>query len=108
MEKKGEVDETNMVWELKQGEQLTPEDIERSMADPDIRPASLLHGADESSHPSFQLYFGPGFEERLELEMDEYVYYKNEGDCMYEPCILMFFISLFVFTQADSISRKDG
>jgi hypothetical protein len=42
------------------------------MLDPDIRPA-LLHSLGESSQPSFQLYFGPGFEQRLELEMEEYV-----------------------------------
>ena len=63
-----------MLWDLKPGEQLTTEDIEKAMKDPDIRP-SPLHNLEKTSKPSVQLYFGPGFEERLELEMDEYVFF---------------------------------
>jgi hypothetical protein len=42
------------------------------MDDPDIRPVPL-HGVEKTSRPSVQLYFGPGFEERLELELEECV-----------------------------------
>lgn len=51
---------------------MTPGDIELAMDDADIRPVPL-HGVDKTSRPSVQLYFGPGFEERLELELEECV-----------------------------------
>jgi len=44
------------------------------MNDPDIKPAALYSSVDGSaSHPkpAAQLYFGPGFEARLEMELDE-------------------------------------
>ena len=77
-----EIDESKVLWELEKGEQLTKEDIDKAMDHPDVRPSSLhstaaTAAADEegsaltSHQPSFQLYFGPGFEERLELEMEE-------------------------------------
>jgi hypothetical protein len=71
-EHQSEVDERKVLWELKKGAQLSKEDVNNAMADPDIRPASL-HSLEESSQPSFKLYFGPGFEDRLELEMEECV-----------------------------------
>lgn len=58
------------LWELKPGEQLTQKDIETAMQDPEIRP-NPIHTSGRSSQPSFQRYFGPGFEQRLELEMEE-------------------------------------
>ena len=59
--------------ELQSGEQLAPKDIEKAMNDPEIRPVPLFSMDKPSEPPSFQLYFGEGFEERLELEMEEYV-----------------------------------
>ena len=72
-----EIDESKVLWELREGEQLSKEDIDKAMDDPDVRPSSFHTTAidtDESSSshlPQFQLYFGPGFENRLELEMEE-------------------------------------
>jgi hypothetical protein len=63
-------DETKMMLELKDGEQLTPEDIERAMEDPDIKPLPL-YSSDGKTGP--QLYFGPGFEDRLEMELEELI-----------------------------------
>ena len=65
---------TGPLWELNAGEQLTKEDIERSLEDPDVKPATV-YGKDDSAggQASIQLYFGPGWEDRLELEMEEYV-----------------------------------
>jgi hypothetical protein len=58
------------VLELPQGQQLEVEDIRRAMKD--IKPSSLFSSSDATSKPeSFQLYFGEGFERRLEMEMDE-------------------------------------
>lgn len=56
---------------MKEGEQLTLEEIEAALQDPEIQPKSLVHSMDSSSTPALQTYFGPGFEERLELEMEE-------------------------------------
>jgi hypothetical protein len=61
------------LWELPQGEQLTKEDIERAMEDPGIKPATVYGSEDVSGHSSIQLYFGPGWEDRLELEMEEFL-----------------------------------
>ena len=62
---------SSRLWELKEGEQLTLEEIEAALQDPEIQPKSLVHSMDSSSTPALQTYFGPGFEERLELEMEE-------------------------------------
>jgi hypothetical protein len=68
------------VLELDKGEQLSAIDIERAFEDPAIKPVPLYSGNEEggedikiSTLAGAQLYFGPGFEERLEMEMDEYV-----------------------------------
>eukprot|EP00980_Cylindrotheca_fusiformis_P003649 scaffold818_cov136-Cylindrotheca_fusiformis.AAC.15 len=58
------------LWELKPGEQLSQKEVETALRDPEIQP-NPIHSTDGSSRPSFQRYFGPGFEERLELEMEE-------------------------------------
>jgi hypothetical protein len=58
------------VWEIPEGEQLSAEDIERALQDADIKPAAV-HGSHDGSRLSVQKYFGPGWEERLELEMEE-------------------------------------
>ncbi|KAL3944446.1 MAG: hypothetical protein SGBAC_001474 [Bacillariaceae sp.] len=58
------------LWQLKEGETLLPEDITRALKDPEVQPAAM-YSLDGLSVPSLQRYFGPGFEERLELEMEE-------------------------------------
>mmetsp|Transcript_7702 Transcript_7702/g.18546 ORF Transcript_7702/g.18546 Transcript_7702/m.18546 type:complete len:524 (-) Transcript_7702:508-2079(-) len=60
------------LWQLKAGERLLEEDITRALKDPEVQPAAM-YALDGLSVPSLQRYFGPGFEERLELEMEEYV-----------------------------------
>lgn len=61
--------------ELRDGEQLEAEDVEKAIKDSTIRPVPLyssLENDDSSSMPvAAQLYFGPGFEDRLEMEMEE-------------------------------------
>ena len=63
----------SILWELKEGEQLSQQDIETALQDPEIQPKPLVqrNPNDTSSKPALQRYFGPGFEERLELEMEE-------------------------------------
>ena len=56
--------------ELKPTEQLEPEDIQKALEDASVRPVSL-YGSVGSLQPGTQLYFGPGFENRLEVEMEE-------------------------------------
>jgi hypothetical protein len=68
----GEVDEREVPLEMQEGEQLEASDIERAMQDPDIKPVPLYgvsQDSDKKQGP--QLYFGPGFEDRLEMEMEE-------------------------------------
>lgn len=60
--------------ELKPGEQLTVTDIERAIRELDIKPAAHYKFDLENRSldlPNVQLYFGPGFERRLEMELDE-------------------------------------
>ena len=59
------------LWELPAGEQLTVNDLERALEDPDIKPATVYGTEDSNAAASVQLYFGPGWEDRLELEMEE-------------------------------------
>ena len=61
--------------ELSDGEQLTVEDIQRALEHPDVRPVLQFGGSQETGRQRHQpqLYFGPGFESRLELELDELV-----------------------------------
>ena len=63
---------------MKRGEQLTPGDIEKALSHPGIKPVPLFSMEKSSTPPSFQLYFGKGFEERLELELEEYVMFALE------------------------------
>lgn len=68
------VDERTVPMELSSGEQLQPSDIERAMEDSDILPVPLYGASqDEKKMVKPQLYFGPGFEDRLEMELEEYV-----------------------------------
>lgn len=67
------------VLELKKDEQLSASDIMKALEHPSLKPVPLHSGTgeDEKDNGSIlagvQLYFGPGFEERLEMEMEEYV-----------------------------------
>ena len=57
---------------LPEGDQLTEDDIQEALQDPDVKPESLFRFEKHSqSLPNTQLYFGPGFEQRLELELEE-------------------------------------
>lgn len=68
----GEVDEREVPLEMQEGEQLEASDIERAMEDPDIKPVPLYGvSQDSDKKQGAQLYFGPGFEDRLEMEMEE-------------------------------------
>jgi len=74
----GEGKET--LLELNKGEQLCSTDIEKALGDASIKPVSLYSGSGEGQEEDkvsclagAQLYFGPGFEERLEMELDELV-----------------------------------
>jgi hypothetical protein len=68
----GEVDEREVPLEMKEGEQLEASDIERAMQDQDIKPVPLYGVSQDSDRKQGpQLYFGPGFEDRLEMEMEE-------------------------------------
>jgi len=63
-----------LLLELEEGEQLEEDDIARAMDDPEIKPVPL-YSADSSKNKKAgtmtQLYFGPGFENRLEMELEE-------------------------------------
>ena len=65
-----DMDEASVLLELESGEQLEQVDVARAMDDPDIKPLPL-YSADETRKVGPQLYFGPGFEDRLEIEMEE-------------------------------------
>jgi hypothetical protein len=67
-------DDKNLLLELHEGEQLGADDIEKAINDSTIRPVSLYSSCDNESSKlpvAAQLYFGPGFEDRLEMELDE-------------------------------------
>jgi hypothetical protein len=53
--------------ELQPGESLTAADIAQALEDSDIKPVPLCGS---QNLPGPQLYFGPGFEHRLEMELD--------------------------------------
>ena len=58
--------------ELTGGDQLKKEDIENALANVDLNSLYSSSTIDlGKSAKVTQLYFGPGFEDRLELEMDE-------------------------------------
>ncbi|EEC48545.1 predicted protein [Phaeodactylum tricornutum CCAP 1055/1] len=59
----------NILLELPDGEHLVPHDIDKAMEDSDIKPTPLYSSKEEKIGP--QLYFGPGFESRLELEIEQ-------------------------------------
>jgi hypothetical protein len=58
-----------MIPELLDGDQLDLGDIKQAISDTDTK--SLYNSSGVSSSQVAQLYFGPGFEDRLEMELDE-------------------------------------
>ena len=68
------MDERTILYELEPGEQLDRTEIEKAMNDPDIKPVAMYSaagGSGASPKLAAQLYFGPGFEDRLEMELEE-------------------------------------
>jgi hypothetical protein len=63
----------DMVLELGPSEQLTKKDIERALNDSTVVPKPLYNSSNSilDSKDAVQIYFGPGFEERIEMEMEQ-------------------------------------
>ena len=62
----------NPILELTAGDQLEKENLEQALVEVNMK--SLYSSSDVdlgSSSEVAQLYFGPGFEDRLEIELDE-------------------------------------
>mmetsp|Transcript_27464 Transcript_27464/g.63558 ORF Transcript_27464/g.63558 Transcript_27464/m.63558 type:complete len:529 (+) Transcript_27464:508-2094(+) len=66
------------IQELQEHEQLTEQDVKQALEHPELQPTSLFahHGDQKNSNSQSasslaQLYFGPGFEDRVEMEMEE-------------------------------------
>jgi len=79
-DKKGAQDSEKLILELEYGEQLTDEDIERAVNDSTVA-AKPLYCATNSvigKGPAIQLYFGPGFEDRIEMELEQMVMGKEK------------------------------
>jgi hypothetical protein len=73
MRRKG-ANEDDFVLELNSDEQLTKEDIEMALNDSTVVPKPLYNSANSTqAADAAQIYFGPGFEERIEMEMEQYV-----------------------------------
>jgi hypothetical protein len=62
-----------MILQMKGGEQLTKEDINAALQDSTVVPKPLYTTSEHMLNDAnaTQLYFGPGFEERIEMEMDQ-------------------------------------
>jgi len=74
--RKSALNENKVVLELLNGEQLEVEDIKRAVKDTTLNMIPLYSAKNPSlARPdvSAQLYFGPGFEDRLELELNQMV-----------------------------------
>jgi hypothetical protein len=65
--------EDDLVLELGPGEQLTKEDVEKALNDSTVVPKPLYNSSNSvlDSKDAVQIYFGPGFEERIEMEMEQ-------------------------------------
>ena len=62
----------SLLLELTGGDQLEKKDIEQAIAEVDLNSLCSSSNVDIGKSAKItQLYFGPGFEDRLELEMDE-------------------------------------
>jgi hypothetical protein len=100
-------DETKVVIELGPGEQLRESDIERALEDPEIRLEPLYASKNKSNSqaPKPQLYFGPGFEERLEMELEEMVESLTEEELKEREEEERFFAQL---AAAPTVDRCDS
>ena len=59
--------------QLQKNEQLTRNDIQTALNDSTVISKPLYHATHSvlQNAEAAQLYFGPGFEERIEMEMDQ-------------------------------------
>ena len=62
-----------IILELERGEQLSKEDIDRALNDSTIGAKPLYFAANSvlEKGSAVQLYFGPGFEDRIEMELEQ-------------------------------------
>ena len=68
-----ETQNDEIILELGQGEQLSKQDIERALNDSSIGVKPLYSATNSvlDDGSSIQLYFGPGFEDRIEMELEQ-------------------------------------
>jgi len=68
----GNTDDKVMLLQLQKEEQLELGDIVRALKDTTLNTSALYNASNSVlSDNATQLYFGPGFEDRLELELDK-------------------------------------
>jgi len=74
-------DDQKLVLQLDASEQLTKEDIDVAMKDSTLMAKPLYNACNSvlDGGEAAQLYFGPGFEERIEMEMDQLVMGQKKG-----------------------------
>lgn len=73
MSKHNDRTDANMILELEEGEQLSKEDIERALNDSTVGAKPLYCATNSALEKGsyVQLYFGPGFEDRIEMELEQ-------------------------------------
>ena len=69
----GTLNNADLILELGNNDQLTKEDVELALSDSTVVPKPLYNSADSALNPidGAQIYCGPGFEERIEVEMEQ-------------------------------------
>lgn len=68
-----DVNSRDLVLELVGDEQLTKEDIEEALNDTTVIPKPLYNASNSVlTSNAIQTYFGPGFEDRIEIEMEQF------------------------------------
>jgi len=75
-----------LILQMGANEQLTKGDIDNAMKDSTVmsKPLYNAHNSVLDSAEAVQLYFGPGFEDRIEMEMEQIVMGKKKGTCLSE------------------------
>merc|ERR1711957_681152 len=70
-----------LILQLGVHEQLTKEDIDVAMKDSTLGAKPLYNACNSAldGGEAVQLYFGPGFEDRIEMEMDQIIMGKKKG-----------------------------
>ena len=70
----------DFILELPANEQLTKADVEKALLDSTIVPKPLYNSANSvlDSTDAAQIYFGPGFEDRIEMEMEQIFMKKKD------------------------------